>query len=104
MAFAWWSLLKFAEDVEHTADQEGTHAKAVQIVQIKHSCVGAGGFFHLLYPPHFLWPHVQASTTPALQTTVQNMAVHLCTGHELRNVVVGIIVENTLAAAQARLD
>ena len=45
MAFAWWSLLKFAEDVEHTADQEGTHAKAVQIVQIKHSCLGAGGFF-----------------------------------------------------------
>lgn len=50
--------------------KNGAHGKAIQIVQIKQCWPGDWGFFHLLYPPHFLWPHVQASTTSAQQIMV----------------------------------
>lgn len=55
------------------------------------------GVLHLLYPLDFIWPHVR---TLHCDTGDGNGNLDQKWLGNLRNVVVGIIVENTLAAAQ----
>ena len=60
-------------------------------LQIKSPC--SIGLLHLLHLADIIWPDARSSVV---------LASAPCRWPKLRNVVVGIIVENTLAAAQAK--